>query len=125
MKDTNEKGLIIKKDNVINRIFNFLRNIFTKSKIDIENQNQVNNKIYSQKEKFESNLKIDTTRLKLLEIQENLCKNGINEDNLVQLTKSLTTDELIKLKELYIEQNERLKDQFNMYKNKILILKER
>lgn len=125
MKNTNEKSLIVKKNNLFNRILCFFRNVFSqnKTKLKLTAENKVENKIYLNKNKFESNLKVDETKYKLLNIQRQLTNNGINKENLLILTKDLTQDEIRMLIELYKEQNESLNNQLSMYKNKILILK--
>lgn len=125
MKNTEEKSLIVKKENVFNKIIMFFRNSFSRGKIQVESipESKITNKIDLNKEKFESNIKLDEKKQKLLKIQNELTNKGINSENLLRLTKNLTQAEMKQLKELYIEQNKRLNEQLDMYKNKILILK--
>lgn len=132
MKNTDNLGLIIKKEGffskiynfITNKIFQFKRNIFKKNEEVIE-ENIIEQIVEekAEKEKISSNLEIDSTWLKLKNIQDELNQIGINEENLKILLKDLTIEEKEQLKNMYVEQNTKLEQEIENYKRKIIAIK--
>lgn len=132
MKNTDNLGLIVKKEGffskiynfITNKIFQFKRNIFKKTEEVVENniiEQIVEEK--AEKEKTTNNLQVDNTWLKLKNIQEELNQKGINEENLNVLLKDLTVEEKEQLKNMYVEQNAKLEQEIANYKRKIIAIK--
>ncbi len=59
----------------------------------------------------------------LLKLQDELETKGINQENIVQLTKDLSKEQKNKLEELYKQQIYELKLKINGYKNKIIAIR--
>ena len=83
-------------------------------------KNEINN--ISEKEKFLNSIKYSeyNSKIKLLKIQKELVKMGINKENIALLTKDLSEDEKQKLEDLYEMQIKQLKSNIENYKNKII-----
>lgn len=83
-------------------------------------KNEINN--ISEKEKFLNSIKYSeyNSKIKLLKIQKELVKIGINKENIVLLTKDLSEDEKQKLEDLYEMQINQLNSNIENYKNKII-----
>lgn len=116
-----EKGLVVKKENIFTRVSNFFRNLFFK-----KNKVQCNSEVELQKitkNKNDFNDKISGVS-KLLELQKRLTDSGINEENLREILIDLSFEDKEKLKQLYIDQNESLKAEIKSYKNKIIAIKD-
>ena len=86
-------------------------------------KNEINN--ISEKEKFLNSIKYSeyNSKIKLLKIQKELVKIGINKENIVLLTKDLSEDEKQKLEDLYEMQINQLNSNIENYKNKIIKIK--
>ena len=131
MKNTDNFGLIVKKESLFSKIYNFFSNKFFRFKKNKFKKNEVEELNYIEqiaeqkieKENISKNLEIDTTWLKLKNIQEQLNQIGINEENVKELLKDLTVEEKEKLKNMYIEQNARLEQEIENYKRKIIAIK--
>ncbi|MBP3597213.1 MAG: hypothetical protein J6J60_07450 [Clostridia bacterium] len=132
MKNTDNLSLIVKKEGFFSKIYNFIANKFFQFKINIfkkknevAKENAVEQIVEKKVEKETSfkNLEIDNTWLKLKNIQEELNKKGINEENLNVLLKDLTVEEKEQLKNMYIEQNSKLEQEIENYKRKIIAIK--
>lgn len=113
------KGLFVK-------IASFFRKIFSKDKTrdisqgDIEYKNT--NKPVFDLVNDESG---DTDITKLLKIQNELERIGINEENVYRLTKDLTAKQKRKLELLYENQIKKLETSINSYKNKIILMRQK
>jgi len=59
----------------------------------------------------------------LLKLQDELETKGINQENILQLTKNLSKEQKNKLEELYKQQIYDLKLKINEYKNKIISIR--
>ena len=83
-------------------------------------KNEINN--ISEKEKFLNSIKYSEydSKIKLLKIQKELVKMGINKENIALLTKDLSEDEKQKLEDLYEIQINQLNSNIENYKNKII-----
>ncbi len=124
MKKLNDKSLVIKKETVVDKFLSIFKNIFFKNKknskqIFIENEFEIK----KEENIVFQNSQMDFSLRKLLNIQEELEQRGINEENLRSLTKDLSDEEKEQLKNLYIEQRDRLKSEIEIYKKKILAIK--
>ena len=73
----------------------------------------------------EINIKIvpDKEKEMLLKIQNEIERNGITPENIIELTKNLIENEKQRLKQLYIEQIDALNSSTENYKKKILQIK--
>ena len=113
------KGLFVK-------IASFFRKIFSKDKTrdisqgDIEYKNT--NKPVFDLVNDESG---DTDITKLLKIQNELERIGINEENVYRLTKDLTAEQKRKLELLYENQIKKLETSIDSYKNKIILMRQK
>lgn len=113
------KGLFVK-------IASFFRKIFSKDKTrdisqgDIEYKNT--NKSVFDLVNDESG---DTDITKLLKIQNELERIGINEENVYRLTKDLTAEQKRKLELLYENQIKKLETSIDSYKNKIILMRQK
>lgn len=125
MKNSNETNLIVKKDNLFTKIRSFFLGIFNKNKIQEtkEEDNNTEEVQMSEKDLFEARIKVPEENTKLLQIQNAIKKEGITEENIERVTEDLNISELEKLAQLYENQNEQLKENIEMYKNKILVVK--
>ena len=74
---------------------------------------------------FINSIKIpkDTDMDKLLKIQEEIEKSGINKTNIYELTKDLTQDQKQKLVNLYKKQIKEYEISIQKYKNKIISIR--
>ena len=118
------KSLIIKKDNIFNRIINFFKIKFFKKAINQENLEIIKDVNTNDNSNIKSEFEQKNESLnKLLEFQRKLESEGINEENLKNLLKDFSYEEKEKLKELYTNQNENLKTEIQTYKKKILAIK--
>ncbi len=114
-----DKSLIVKKEGIFYKIFNFLKKIFSKKVDKTENKNFIETN-YETKMEFDNQIsKIS----KFTEVQRKLILNGINFENLQELIKDFSIEEKEELKKLYIDQNLTLKSEIKAYKNKIMVIK--
>ena len=77
------------------------------------------------KNEFFKSIKVeeDPDRVKLLEIQDELERMGINQRNVFELTKDLTKKQKQKLENLYREQIRSYEISVENYKNKIISIR--
>lgn len=132
MKNTDNLGLIVKKEGFFSKIYNFFtnkifqfkKNLF-KKKEELVEENIIEQIVEEKvvKENASNNLQLDSTWLKLKNIQDELNQKGINEENLKLLLKDLTVEEKEQLKNMYIEQNIKLEQEIANYKRKIIAIK--
>ena len=118
----NENSLqLVNNKNILTKILNFFKKISWKNKSSyIISNNNMSNKT-NNKNSFYNSIKFeeDLDREKLLKIQEELEKRGINKQNALNLTKDLSEKQKQKLEELYKEQIHELETNIENYKNKI------
>lgn len=126
MSNTNETSLqVIQNQNILVKIMNFFKKLLKKSTdMKITQQNILDNKQTS-KNDFLKSLKIDEDpdRKKLLKIQIDLEKRGINEKNVIELTKDLTPTQKQKLELLYREQITEYEASTQSYKRRIVAIR--
>ncbi len=65
----------------------------------------------------------DKDKEMLLKVQDEIEKNGITSENVLELTKNLSDSQKILLKQLYIEQIKCLNNSIENHKKKILKMK--
>ncbi len=112
---------------ILTRIVNFLKKLIWKNNINFittNNGNSFNNNVESND--FLKRIKYteDPDKAKLLKIQDDLERKGINKENVIQLTKDLSELQKQKLESLYKEQIENYKLSINNSKNKILKIRQ-
>jgi len=85
----------------------------------------MNNMEECMKNEFLKAIKVeeDPDRVKLLEIQDELERIGINQRNVLELTKDLTKKQKQKLENLYQEQIRSYEISVENYKNKIISIR--
>lgn len=69
---------------------------------------------------FLESIKIDSDTEILLKIQYEIEKNGINKENVIELTKKLSDTQRKKLKQLYNDQITELDSSIEQYRRKII-----
>ena len=113
------KGLFVK-------IASFFRKIFSKDKTRDISQGDIEYKNTS-KPVFDlvNDESGDTDITKLLKIQNELERIGINEENVYRLTKDLTAEQKRKLELLYENQIKKLETSIDSYKNKIILMRQK
>ena len=79
------------------------------------------------KKEFFKSIKVeeDPDRVRLLEIQDELERMGINQRNVFELTKDLTKKQKQKLENLYREQIRSYEINIENYRNKIISIRKR
>lgn len=112
---------------ILNKIVNFLKKLIGKNNINFittNNESSFNNNVKSND--FFKRIKYteDPDKAKLLKIQDDLERKGINKENVLQLTKNLSELQKQKLEILYKEQIDNYKLSINNSKNKILKIRQ-
>ena len=87
--------------------------------IDLESNRKLKHNTFVETLKFEE----DKELKKLIEIQEELEKKGINKENVQELTKDLYEKQKQRLENLYKEQIKELEIKLQNSKNKIIEIK--
>lgn len=117
---------VVQNKGLFAKIASFFRKIFSKDKTrdisqgDIEYKNT--NKPVFDLVNDESG---DTDITKLLKIQNELERIGINKENVYRLTKDLTAEQKRKLELLYENQIKKLETSIDSYKNKIILMRQK
>lgn len=121
--NANETSLqVIENKGILIRIINFFKKILGKDKSSyIVSNNDIDNN-QNNKNSFFKSIKIDEDpdEAKLLKIQDELEKRGINKKNAFELTKDLSEEQKRKLEILYKEQINEFELSIKNYKNKII-----
>ena len=106
--NVNETSLqVIENKGILIRIMNFFKKILGKDKSNyIVTNNDIDSNQDNNKNSFLKSIKFDEDpdTAKLLKIQDELEKRGINEKNAFELTKDLSKEQKQKLEALYKEQ---------------------
>ena len=97
----------------------FGNNKLNYEEIKTENTNIINPFVESLRVEF------DSDKEKLLKIKHNLELNGINEENIIMLTKDLNDVQKKKLEDMYKEDNIRLELSIQRYKNKFINIRKK
>lgn len=128
MINSNETSLqIIENKGILVKIVNFFKKILGKDKSSYivstkdTNNNQDNKNSFLKSIKFDE----DPDKAKLLKIQDELEKRGINEKNAFELTKDLSEEQKQKLETLYKEQIKEFELSIQNYKNKIISIRKK
>ena len=124
-KDTSLQ--VIENKGIFGKIVNFFKKIIRKEKqsyivsnSDVNNRQNDNNSFYNSI-KFEEDPDIS----KLLKIQDELERRGINEKNAFELTKDLSEEQKKKLETLYKDQIKEFELSLENYKNKIISIRKK
>lgn len=126
--NANEISLqVIKNKGILIRAINFFKKILSKGKSNyIVSTNDTSN-IQNSKNSFFKSIKIDEDpdKAKLLKIQDELEKRGINKKNAFELTRDLSKEQRQKLETLYKEQINEFELSIKNYKNKIINIRKK
>ena len=123
MGNTNGTSLqVIQKNSFFDKIVKFVKNVFRKKNIEYAINTDSNIFSNDKKQEFFNNLRNqqDPDRDLLLKIQNELEKRGINKENAKLLTKDLSSEQKIKLENLYIKQIADYEKSIKNNKNKIV-----
>lgn len=126
--DEREKSLqVFEEVSFLKRIFNFFKSIFKTNNTNYfieDNKYSSNN---DSKNSFIKSIKYDEDPdiAKLLKIQDELEKKGINEANAYELTKDLSDIQKGKLENLYKEQISNFENSIEVSKNKIMNIRKK
>lgn len=126
--DEREKSLqVVEEVSFLKRIFNFFKSIFKTNNTNyfIEDKKYSSNN--DSKNSFIKSIKYDEDPdiAKLLKIQDELEKKGINEANAYELTKDLSDIQKGKLENLYKEQISNFENSIEVSKNKIMNIRKK
>lgn len=126
--DEREKSLqVVEEVSFLKRVFNFFKSIFKTNNTNYfieDNKYSSNN---DSKNSFIKSIKYDEDPdiAKLLKIQDELEKKGINEANAYELTKDLSDIQKGKLENLYKEQISNFENSIEVSKNKIMNIRKK
>lgn len=117
---------VVQNKGLFAKIASFFRKIFSKDKTRDISQGDIEYKNTS-KPVFDlvNDESDDTDITKLLKIQNELERIGINEENVYRLTKDLTAEQKRKLELLYENQIKKLETSIDSYKNKIILMRQK
>ena len=128
MVNLNETSIqVIKNKGILSKLINFVRKIFGKNNSNYfsitkeETSTNKGNNSFLKSIKFEE----DPDKQKLLAIQEELEKIGINKKNIFKLTKDLSASQKEKLELLYNEQINELEQSIEKSKNRIILIRKK
>lgn len=127
MINANETSLqVIENKGILVKIVNFFKKILGKDKssyiVPNNTKNEQNNKnSFFKSIKFEE----DPDTVKLLKIQDELERRGINAKNAFELTKDLSEEQKKKLETLYKDQIKEFELSLETYKNKIISIRKK
>lgn len=128
MINSNETSLqVIENKGILKKIVNFFKKILRKDKANYISTNNDSNSNQDNKNSFLKSIKFekDPDEEKLLKIQDELEKRGINAKNAYELTKDLSEEQKQKLETLYKEQIKEFELSVQNYKNKIISIRKR
>lgn len=128
MVNSNETSIqVIKNKGILSKLINFVRKLFEKNNSNYfsitkeETSTNKGNNSFLKSIKFEE----DPDKQKLLAIQEELEKIGINKKNIFKLTKDLSASQKEKLELLYKEQINELEQSIEKSKNRIILIRKK
>ena len=128
MVNSNETSIqVIRNKGILSKLINFVRKLFGKNNsnyfsiIKEETSTNKGNNSFLKSIKFE----VDPDKQKLLAIQEELEKIGINKKNIFKLTKDLSASQQEKLELLYKEQINELEQSIEKSKNRIILIRKK
>ena len=128
MVNLNETSIqVIKNKGILTKLINFVKKLFVKNNSNYfsitkeETSTNKGNNSFLKSIKFEE----DPDKQKLLAIQEELEKIGINKKNIFKLTKDLSASQKEKLELLYKEQINELEQSIEKSKNRIILIRKK
>lgn len=128
MVNSNETSIqVIRNKGILSKLINFVRKLFGKNNSNYfsitkeETSTNKGNNSFFKSIKFEE----DPDKQKLLAIQEELEKIGINKKNIFKLTKDLSASQKAKLELLYKEQINELEQSIEKSKNRIILIRKK
>ena len=128
MVNLNETSIqVIKNKGILSKLINFVKKLFVKNNSNYfsitkeETSTNKGNNSFLKSIKFEE----DPDKQKLLAIQEELEKIGINKKNIFKLTKDLSASQKEKLELLYKEQINELEQSIEKSKNRIILIRKK
>lgn len=128
MVNSNETSIqVIRNKGILSKLINFVRKLFGKNNsnyfsiIKEETSTNKGNNSFLKSIKFEE----DPDKQKLLAIQEELEKIGINKKNIFKLTRDLSASQKEKLELLYKEQINELEQSIEKSKNRIILIRKK
>lgn len=128
MINANETSLqVIENKGILVKIVNFFKKILGKDKSSYIVPNNTTKNEQNNKNSFLKSIKFeeDPDEVKLLKIQDELEKRGINERNAYELTKDLSEEQKQKLETLYKDQIKEFELSLENYKNKIISIRKK
>ena len=128
MVNSNETSIqVIKNKGILSKLINFVKKLFVKNNSNYfsitkeETSTNKGNNSFLKSIKFEE----DPDKQKLLAIQEELEKIGINKKNIFKLTNDLSASQKEKLELLYKEQINELEQSIEKSKNRIILIRKK
>ena len=128
MVNLNETSIqVIKNKGILSKLINFVKKLFVKNNSNYfsitkeETSTNKGNNSFLKSIKFEE----DPDKQKLLAIQEELEKIGINKKNIFKLTRDLSASQKEKLELLYKEQINELEQSIEKSKNRIILIRKK
>ena len=128
MVNLNETSIqVIKNKGILSKLINFVKKLFVKNNSNYfsitkeETSTNKGNNSFLKSIKFEE----DPDKQKLLAIQEELEKIGINKKNIFKLTRDLSASQKEKLELLYKEQINELEQSIEKTKNRIILIRKK
>ena len=128
MVNSNETSIqVIKNKRILSKLINFVKKLFVKNNSNYfsitkeETSTNKGNNSFLKSIKFEE----DPDKQKLLAIQEELEKIGINKKNIFKLTNDLSASQKEKLELLYKEQINELEQSIEKSKNRIILIRKK
>ena len=128
MVNLNETSIqVIKNKGILSKLINFVKKLFVKNNSNYfsitkeETSTNKGNNSFLKSIKFEE----DPDKQKLLAIQEELEKIGINKKNIFKLTNDLSASQKEKLELLYKEQINELEQSIEKSKNRIILIRKK
>lgn len=128
MMNSDETSLqVIENKGILVKIVNFFKKILSKDKSSYSVPNNNTKNENNNRNSFFKSIKFeeDPDTVKLLKIQDELERKGINAKNAFELTKDLSEEQKQKLETLYKDQIKEFELSFENYKNKIISIRKK
>lgn len=128
MINSNETSLqVIENKGILKRFVNFFKKILRKDKANYISTNNDSNSNQDNENSFLKSIKFDEDpdKAKLIKIQDELERRGINAENAYELTKDLSEEQKQKLETLYKDQIKEFELSLENYKNKIISIRKK
>lgn len=128
MVNLNETSIqVIKNKGILSKLINFVRKLFGKNNSNYFSITKEETSTNKGSNSFVKSIKFeeDPDKQKLLAIQEELEKIGINKKNIFKLTKDLSASQKEKLELLYKEQINELEQSIEKSKNRIILIRKK